>query len=78
MAGGAGRDLDLLVGDAYGHIHQMVVNDNNDPDNTGIFLYSDIVSPLVGLVLYGLFRRAGGGQPRRQGSGRQRSRVHEE
>jgi hypothetical protein len=56
-------------GDAYGHVHQMIVNDNHDPDNTGIVLYSDILSPLIGLVLYGLFHRAGGGQPLRQGNG---------
>jgi hypothetical protein len=49
-----------LWGDAYGHIHQEVVNDNHDPDNTGAVLYSDILSPLVGLILYGLMRRADG------------------
>lgn len=41
-----------LWGDAYGHIHQEVVNDNHDPDNTGPVLYADIVFPLVGLALY--------------------------
>ncbi len=41
-----------LWGDAYGHIHQEVVNDNHDPDNTGPVLYADILFPLVGLVLY--------------------------
>lgn len=35
----------------------------------------DIVSPLVGLVLYGLFRRAGGGQPLRQGNGLPAERI---
>jgi hypothetical protein len=51
-----------LWGDAYGHIHQEVVNDNHDPDNTGLVLYADIVFPLVGLLLYGArerLRRAG-------------------
>jgi Family of unknown function (DUF6790) len=41
-----------LWGDAYGHIHQAVVNDNHDPDNTGPILYTDIVFPLVAIVLY--------------------------
>jgi hypothetical protein len=50
-------------GDAYGHIYQADVNDNHDVDNTGPVLYSDMFVPLVGLVLYGLFRRAGGGEP---------------
>jgi hypothetical protein len=46
-----------LWGDAYGHIHQAFVNDNHDPDNTGAVLYSDIVVPLVGLLLYGARER---------------------
>ncbi len=41
-----------LWGDAYGHIHQAVVNDNHDVDNTGPILYTDIVFPLVGIALY--------------------------
>jgi hypothetical protein len=41
-----------LWGDAYGHIHQAVVNDNHDVDNTGPILYTDIVFPLVALLLY--------------------------
>lgn len=41
-----------LWGDAYGHIHQEVVNDNHDPDNTGPILYTDILIPLVAIVLY--------------------------
>src|SRR5918996_2294779 len=53
-------------GDAYGHIYQADVNDNHDPDNTGVVLYSDIFVPLIGLILYALFRRAGGGQPARE------------
>jgi hypothetical protein len=41
-----------LWGDAFGHIHQAVVNDNHDPDNTGPVLYTDILFPLVALLLY--------------------------
>jgi hypothetical protein len=41
-----------LWGDAFGHIHQEIVNDNHDPDNTGPVLYADIVFPLVALALY--------------------------
>jgi hypothetical protein len=41
-----------LWGDAYGHIHQEIVNDNHDPDNTGPVLYADILFPLVALALY--------------------------
>lgn len=48
-----------LWGDAFGHIHQAVVNDNHDPDNTGPVLYADILFPLVAIVLYALRERAG-------------------
>jgi hypothetical protein len=48
-----------LWGDAYGHIHQEIVNDNHDPDNTGPVLYTDILVPLVGLALYGVRERLG-------------------
>jgi hypothetical protein len=41
-----------LWGDAFGHIHQEIVNDNHDPDNTGPVLYADLVVPLVALALY--------------------------
>ncbi|HET7574107.1 MAG TPA: DUF6790 family protein [Solirubrobacterales bacterium] len=41
-----------LWGDAYGHVHQEIVNDNHDPDNTGPVLYADVLFPLVGLALY--------------------------
>jgi Family of unknown function (DUF6790) len=41
-----------LWGDAYGHLHQEIVNDNHDPDNTGPVLYADLLFPLVALGLY--------------------------
>ncbi len=41
-----------LWGDAFGHVHQEIVNDNHDPDNTGPVLYADIIVPLVALALY--------------------------
>jgi hypothetical protein len=41
-----------LWGDAYGHIHQAVLHDNHDVDNTGPILYTDIAFPLVAILLY--------------------------
>ena len=41
-----------LWGDAFGHIHQEIANDNHDSDNTGAVLYADILFPLVALALY--------------------------
>ena len=47
-----------LWGDGYGHIHQEVVYDNHDPDNTGVVLYYDFIAPAIGIVLYALWWRA--------------------
>lgn len=52
-----------LWGDAYGHIHQEVVNDNHDPDNTGVILYADILFPLVAALLYAAHQRVRGREP---------------
>jgi hypothetical protein len=46
-----------LWGDAYGHIHQEVANDNHDPDNTGPVLYADLLFPLVAIALYAVRER---------------------
>jgi hypothetical protein len=44
-------------GDAYGHIYQMIENDNHCPDNTGPVLWLDIAGPFIAIVLYLLWRR---------------------
>ncbi len=44
-------------GDAYGHVYQMIENDNHCTDNTGPVLWMDLISPFVAIVLYGLMRR---------------------
>lgn len=49
-----------LWGDAYGHIHQEVVNDNHAPDNSGVVLYADILFPLVAIALYAARERLAG------------------
>ena len=40
-----------LLGDAVGHIRQMVLNNNHAANNAGIFLATEITMPLVILVL---------------------------
>jgi hypothetical protein len=40
-----------LLGDAVGHIRQMVLNNNHAPNNAGIFLVAEIIAPLVILFL---------------------------
>ncbi|HET7588893.1 MAG TPA: DUF6790 family protein [Solirubrobacterales bacterium] len=46
------------LGDAYGHLHQEAVYDNHDPDNTGLLLWSDFITPLVAIGLYAAWHRA--------------------
>jgi hypothetical protein len=61
----------MYLGDAYGHIHQMVVNDNHARDNTGLVLWSDFIQPLVAIALYVLRERAirhSGARPARTAS----------
>jgi hypothetical protein len=40
-----------LLGDAVGHMRQMVINNNHAANNSGIFLVAEIVTPLVILFL---------------------------
>lgn len=44
-------------GDAYGHVYQMVENDNHKPDNTGPVLWMDILNPVIAIALYAAMRR---------------------
>ena len=46
------------LGDAYGHIHQAAIHDNHDPDNTGLVLWADFITPLVAIGLYVASRRS--------------------
>jgi Family of unknown function (DUF6790) len=46
------------LGDAYGHLHQEAIHDNHDPDNTGLLLWSDFITPLVAIGFYAAWRRA--------------------
>jgi len=43
-----------LLGDAVGHIRQVLENNNHAANNSGIFLYAEIVAPIaiLGLTLY--------------------------
>jgi hypothetical protein len=48
-----------LLGDAMGHIHQMVLYNNHASNNSGIFLIAEIITPLVILILALYDRRRG-------------------
>jgi hypothetical protein len=40
-----------FLGDAIGHIRQITLNNNHAPNNSGIFLVAEIITPLVMLAL---------------------------
>jgi hypothetical protein len=40
-----------LLGDAVGHVRQMTLNNNHTSNNSGIFLVTEIIMPLVILSL---------------------------
>lgn len=46
----------FLLGAAYGHIRDIIVNRNLAPGNAGPPLYSDIIKPIVLIVLYTAYR----------------------
>lgn len=48
----------LLEVAAYGHIQQIIVAHDYAPNNAGMVLYTDIIAPIVGIILYILYRRA--------------------
>jgi hypothetical protein len=50
----------FLLGDAVGHVRQMVATDNFAPGNAGVPFYMDILCPLLAIVLLLLTRRAPG------------------
>ena len=41
----------FLWGAAYGHINEIVVNNNHEPGNAGFVLYADIITPLLLIAL---------------------------
>jgi hypothetical protein len=48
----------FLWGAAGGHVYQLVVNDNHAAGNAGVILWTDILLPVVGLVLVYAHHRA--------------------
>jgi hypothetical protein len=47
-----------LLGDAVGHVRQMTLNNNHAANNSGIFLITEFIMPLVILALT-LYHRRG-------------------
>lgn len=54
-----------FYGDAGGHIYFWAAENNTKPYNIGVPLYSDLILPTVGLILYAVsWRRAGDARPK--------------
>ncbi len=47
-----------LLGDAAGHIRQLLLYNNHSPNNSGVFLYAEIATPLLILILTLYHRRS--------------------
>lgn len=47
-----------LLGDAIGHIRQLLLYNDQSPNNSGIFLYAEIAIPLLILILTLYHRRS--------------------
>jgi hypothetical protein len=45
-----------LLGDAIGHIADMIINHNYTPGNIGVPLYTDIIVPLALIILYVVYQ----------------------
>ena len=48
----------FLLGDAIGHIRQMVVAGNFAPGNAGVPFYMDVICPLLAIALVVLAQRS--------------------
>jgi hypothetical protein len=46
-----------LLGDAYGHIYQLVAHHDTAPNNSGVILYTDIIVPLLAILLLVAYHR---------------------
>jgi len=47
----------FLLGDAVGHIHQMLSSGNFAPGNAGVPFYMDIICPLLAIALLAIAKR---------------------
>lgn len=45
-----------LLGDGIGHIADMILHNNYAPGNIGVPLYTDIIVPIVLLILYAVYQ----------------------
>ena len=65
----------FLLGDAVGHVKQMMVAGNFAPGNAGVPFYSDIAFPVLAIVLLIIVRRSEGAERISGGSRCMQSRT---
>jgi hypothetical protein len=46
-----------LLGDAVGHLADMILNGNYTPGNVGVPLYTDIIVPVALIILYAVYQK---------------------
>jgi hypothetical protein len=45
-----------LLGDGIGHIADLILHNNDTPGNVGVPLYTDIIVPIILLILYAVYQ----------------------
>ncbi|MFA6001600.1 MAG: DUF6790 family protein [Thermoleophilia bacterium] len=53
----------FLWGAAYGHIYELLVNNNHEPGNAGFVLYADIITPVLLIALLIAYSKVAGKEP---------------
>jgi len=47
----------FLFSAGAGHVYQMIANNDGSVNNAGIVLYADLLTPIIGLILYYLYQK---------------------
>jgi len=47
----------FLFSAGVGHIYQMIANNNYAVNNAGLILYTDLLTPIIGLIFYFLYTK---------------------
>jgi hypothetical protein len=53
-----------LLGDAVGHVHQMIIAGNFAPGNAGLLFFMDIICPFLAISLLAIATRRRSGEPK--------------
>ncbi len=59
----------FMWGAAYGHIYELVVNNNHEPGNAGFVLYADIITPIILIAMLIAYGRVSASETRPAATG---------